>query len=177
METAKPHQLLRPCLEQRVGSDGLQIVPSCEVSSQGETKPRLLQAASVLERMLEADPKDILGGLRGRGMLHCNPSQEEVAPLPSGAVGSRNSRDRMEPAGPSLASLIFGQGSAAGPESFCRRGRKGRAKELWHRAALQAQLIHSRKSDPWMIFWQGIRESFSLTGDRSGGVYSVACWT
>lgn len=125
MGTAKAQQLLISCFEQRVGPDRLQIVPSCEVSSQGETKHRLLKAESVLERrMVEADPKDSMGGLQGRRMLHCNPSQEELAPLPSGAVGSINSQGRMELAGPRPAALLFGQGSAAGPENFCRRGRK-----------------------------------------------------
>lgn len=95
------------------------------MSSQDETKPRLLQVASVLERrMLEAVAKDILGALQGRGMLHCNPSQEEVAPIPSGAMGSRNSGARMGLARPHLAALHFAQGSTAGPKSFCRRGRK-----------------------------------------------------
>lgn len=125
MGTAKPQQLLLPCFEQRVGADRLQTVPSCEASSQGETKPRLLQAASVLERrMLEADPKDSTGGLQGRRILHCSPSHEKVAPLPSGAVGSTNSGGRMELAGPRPAALLFGQGSAAGPKNFGRRGRK-----------------------------------------------------
>lgn len=124
METAKPHQLLRPCFEQRVGPDGLQIVPRCEASSQDETKPRLLWAASVLERTLEANPKDILRALQGRGMLHCNPSQEEVAPIPSGAVGSRNSGGRMGLARPHLTALLFAQGSTVGPESFCQHGRR-----------------------------------------------------
>lgn len=97
METAKFHQLLRPCFEQRVGPDGLQIIPGCEMSSQGETKPRLLQAASVLEeKILKADPKDIPGRLQGREMLHCNPSQEEVAPLHSGVMGRRNSGARSQ---------------------------------------------------------------------------------
>lgn len=74
--------------------------------------------------MSEAVPKDILGALQGRGMLHCNPSQEEVAPFPSGAMGSRNSGGRMGLARPRLAALHFAQGSTAGPKSFCRHGRK-----------------------------------------------------
>lgn len=161
METAKSHQLLRPCFEQRVGPDGFQIVPNCEVSSQGETKPRLLQAASVWRKEYWRQiPRTSWGGLQGRGMLHCKPSQEEAEPLPSGVVGSRNSRGRMELARPHLAALFFGQGSAAGPKSFCRHGRKGQVKELWHRAALQARLIRSRTSVLWMIFWQGTRASF-----------------
>lgn len=111
--------------------------------------------------MLEADPEDILGGLQGRGTLHRNPSQEEVAPLPSGAVGSRNSRQRMELAGPCLASDFWpGKRSRSRELLPTWEKRKGRAEELWHRAALQARLIHSRMSAPWMIFWQGIRESF-----------------
>lgn len=76
---------------------------------------------------MEADPKDILRGLQGRGMLHCNPSQEEVLPLPSGAAGRRNSGGRMELARSHLAALFSGQGSTAGPKSFCRRGRTEKA--------------------------------------------------
>lgn len=74
METAKPHQLLRPCSEQRVGPDGLQIVPSCEVFSQDETKPRLLQAASVLERrILRGRPQGHPGGTAGKGDASLQP--------------------------------------------------------------------------------------------------------
>lgn len=43
--------------------------------------------------------------------------------LPSRGGGSRNSGERMEPAGPCLASLPFGQGSTADPKSFCQPGR------------------------------------------------------
>lgn len=69
--------------------------------------------------MLQAVPKDILGALQRGGMLHCNPSQKEVAPIPSGAVRSRNSGGRMGLARPHLAALHFAQGSTAGPKSFC----------------------------------------------------------
>lgn len=160
METAKPHQLLRPCFEQRVGPDGLQIVPRCEASSQDETKPRLLWAASVLERTLEANPKDILRALQGRGMLHCNPRGGGAYSLWSSGKQKQRREDGAGQTSSHCFAFCPGKHSGSRKLLPTREKRKSRVKELWHRAAFQARLIRSRTSALWMIFWQGIRASF-----------------
>lgn len=73
-------------------------------------------------------------------MLCCTPSPEEVASLPSRGRGSRNSGERMEPAGPCLASAFWpGKHSRSRELLPTQKKRKGWAKGPWHRAALQAQ--------------------------------------
>lgn len=92
IETAKPQQLLRPCFEQRVGPDGLHIVPAVKCLPRVKPNPDLSRQHQSWREECWRQSHGHPGGTAGKGMLHCNPSQEEVAPPPSGAVGSRNSR-------------------------------------------------------------------------------------
>lgn len=157
METAKPHQLLRPCFEQRVGPDGLHIVPAVKCLPRVKPNPDLSRQHQSWREERWRQSHGHPGGTAGKGMLHCNPSQEEVAPLPSGAVGSRNSRGWGWP--DLISPLCFLPREAQQVlKASTNGGEKKRScvKKLWHRA----QPIRSRTSALWMVFWQGIRASF-----------------
>lgn len=163
METAKSHQLLRPCFEQRVGPDGFQTVPNCEVSSQGETKPQTSPGSiSLREKNTGGRPQGHPGGTAGK-------SHAPLQPFPRGDSASslwssgKQKQRREDGAGQTSSHhFVFWPGKCSRSQELLPtwEKRKGWVKKLWHRAALQAQLIHSRTSALWMIFWQGTRVSF-----------------
>lgn len=199
----EPPALADPALSRGVGSGRLRLIPSsspapalCRDNTPSQAARELpLQSCSMahVKRLLffsvqcQTSRKEWCRqspsprGQRGKGMLRCTPSPEEAASLPSRGRGSRNSGERMEPAGPCLASAFWpGKHSRSRELLPTRKKRKGWAKGPWRRAALQAQQAAASSAagcQPrgWH-FGRGLGRPFGEAEMEAAGS-TAACWT